>query len=507
VLLFFLPLLCFSDPSVVTTSDGQVAGTIVNGFRQFLGIPFAEPAVGALRWEAPKPRAPWSGVFNATSYGDCCPQPNSWASPQSEDCLNLNVYTPFPVQARLLPVMVWIYGGAFIEGCSSQEIYKGDFFANSTNVIIVSVNYRLGALGFLCDQNATIKGNFGIMDQMLALQWVQQNIKAFGGDPARVTIFGESAGAMSVTLHLVSPQTFSKKYFSQAIVESNPVAMQYRTPQQSQTEADTLASDLGCTGDTRKECLRNVEWKTVVLKQGSAVSVGLSLSLLKWQPVLDPNIVPDQPLKLFNQQKNYPVPVIFGTNRNESLIFLDNLIPSRNVTESLYRGVISFLWRGNAAGIFKLYPPVSGNNFDTISALVTDFLFTCPTRSLALNSALNTNSTFLYAFDHTPSVDEVDHSFKDCFQVPVVCHASELTFVWHSTDFTPFKHTPVEQKLSWNMLNTWANFAHGNLDQSFWPAYSNSSRTSLVWDIPASKKMNAKGAACDFFDSIGYNWL
>jgi para-nitrobenzyl esterase len=193
----------------------------------YRGIPFAQPPVGALRWAAPQPLPPWPGVRSATSFGAICPQDGTTTG-DAEDCLFLNVWTPQAAVARgkRRPVMVFIHGGAFLFGAGSLPLYHGAYLAASGNVVVVTLNYRLGALGFLAVPELGLTGNYGIQDQRLALRWVAENIAAFGGDPGKVTIFGESSGAMSVRLHLFSiPQNRGR--FRAAIMESNPLALPY----------------------------------------------------------------------------------------------------------------------------------------------------------------------------------------------------------------------------------------------------------------------------------------
>ncbi|HTR54740.1 MAG TPA: carboxylesterase family protein, partial [Kofleriaceae bacterium] len=212
-----------SDPLTVTTDSGDVHGKQVGQMREFLGIPYATPPVGDLRWRVPQPPAHWSKPLEATAYGNECAQTLSYAGPSyDEDCLYLNVWVP--PGAHDLPVMVWLHGGAFIFGSGGDKWYDGTQLA-SQDVVIVTLNYRLGALGFMThpaldveDPTYRTSGNYGLMDQLLALQWVQDNIAAFGGDPKRVTIAGESAGSIAVSAQMASP--LSKDLIAGAIGES-----------------------------------------------------------------------------------------------------------------------------------------------------------------------------------------------------------------------------------------------------------------------------------------------
>ena len=203
------------DASIVKTDSGYVSGINENGLRMYRGIPYAAPPTGDLRWRPPAPVQSWNGTRDATVFSAMCPQPstsNPTAGGMSEDCLYLNVWTPAKNADDKLPVMVFIHGGAFAEGTGSDPLYNGTALARK-GVVVVTLNYRMGALGFLThpqldkESITNSSGNYGLLDQQAALRWVQKNIGAFGGDPSRVTIFGQSAGGSSILVHLVSPQS------------------------------------------------------------------------------------------------------------------------------------------------------------------------------------------------------------------------------------------------------------------------------------------------------------
>lgn len=208
----------------VTTTSGRVCGKTKNWrghkIESFLGIPYAETTAAENRWRAPIPKTPGGTVLRATQFGPACPQKIGEDSPyvQSEDCLSLNIWSP-KGNKRKKPVMVFIHGGAFVEGTSQAPVYDGQRLAASGDVVVVTLNYRLGALGFLYGTGG-LSGNYGFLDQQLAMRWVKDNIARFGGDAGNITLFGESAGAMSVGLHFVAPQ--SEALFNAAIIESNP---------------------------------------------------------------------------------------------------------------------------------------------------------------------------------------------------------------------------------------------------------------------------------------------
>ena len=235
VLLFVAAAVAVADkPTVVQTNSGPVRGVLEDRARVFRGIPYAADAK-TRRWQNPVPPKPWTATRDAFEDGPGCPQvcvlPSIACPPvQSEDCLYLNVFTPLLTSEALTPVMVFIHGGDYVQGYGGGPLYDGTPMANSSGLILVALNYRLGALGFAYAGDLAggqLAGNYGFLDQRLALKWVQDNIKNFGGDPGRVTIFGQSAGAMSVALHLVS--SGSRGLFSAAIIESEPLGLPLRS--------------------------------------------------------------------------------------------------------------------------------------------------------------------------------------------------------------------------------------------------------------------------------------
>ena len=261
LLLITLPIGIFADekkPDVIQLDSGPISGKVEDGVRIFSGIPYAAPPVGELRWKPPQPIASWKQVRNSTVFGPSCPQPTQQdAGKFSEDCLYLNVWTTAKSPAERLPVMVWIHGGAFNIGSGSQPEYDGRNLAGK-GVVVVTINYRLGPLGFLVhpllskESAQDTSGNYGLLDQIAALKWVQRNIAAFGGDPDRVTIFGESAGSKSVTLLMISP--LSAGLFQRAIAESGGpmIGSEYLNPAydgnmaKASKRGQELASKLGC---------------------------------------------------------------------------------------------------------------------------------------------------------------------------------------------------------------------------------------------------------------------
>jgi carboxylesterase type B len=258
VLLLFL-LCCDAVTLTVQTQYGAVQGRVLgnNVARAWLGVPFAASTAGANRFTAPKAPQSWTDVRDATVYGPGCPQQCNLPSglcpeTQSEDCLHVDVYAPMATSATPRPVLVFIYGGAFVQGTNGCSAYDARNLANGANAIVVNLSYRLGVLGFLI--NANSDGNYGILDQRFALQWVQKNIASFGGDPDQVTLYGQSAGAMSVAYHLVDPASWG--LFRRVMIQSNPLGMPMLTHSTGVIFTAVAAEAIGCDLND-VECFRN----------------------------------------------------------------------------------------------------------------------------------------------------------------------------------------------------------------------------------------------------------
>ncbi|CAG4978999.1 unnamed protein product [Colias eurytheme] len=264
----------------VRVNEGVLEGSAVENaygkpFFSFKGIPYAEPPIGDLRFKAPKPKQPWTGVRQATEHGPICFQYDVFSRPPvntgEEDCLYLNVYTPDIQPQKYLPVMVFIHGGAFMSGSGNDDFYGPEFLIRH-DVILVTINYRLEVLGFLCLDTEDIPGNAGLKDQVAALRWVRNNIRNFGGDPDNVTIFGESAGSASVSLHLVSPM--SKGLFKRAIMQSGTMVSSLVEPYGARDRALLLAKELGCNSKNDKEIyefFKNQPVERLVNKKNSVI--------------------------------------------------------------------------------------------------------------------------------------------------------------------------------------------------------------------------------------------
>src|SRR5215471_12280387 len=388
----------------------------------YRGIPYALPPIGDLRWAPPQPYPRWSDLRVATSFGAVCPQDG--ITNDSEDCLFLNIWTPRAAvdRGKRLPVMVFIHGGYFVFGAGSLPIYDGAYLAASGNAVVVTLNYRLGALGFLVVPELGLTGNYGILDQRQALRWVAENIAAFGGDPSKVTIFGESAGAMSVGLHLFSIPA-DRGLFRAAIIESNPLALPYPSLL-AQVEAKWQAfrgalcfetnAPLDCTFTVAQ--LRAVPLSIVETADGDYTSPTDVLArvlqvptaianLLPWAPIVDGQIfsgetlIQNQPYQGFYNGPNgtaEPKPYMIGVNRDEGALFVDLANHAAGgIPQSGYQNALNIAFGSSAAGAIVDFTVGGDRPYDSadqgtlppwfansppaaaLSTLVNDFVFRC----------------------------------------------------------------------------------------------------------------------------------
>jgi len=465
---------------VVQVGDGAVRGTVLSGVPAFLGIPYAAPPFGANRMLPPQPVASWQGVREATSFGPTVPKgdyPPQYATlfPEvvipGEECLNLNVWTPDP-GASGLPVLVWIHGGSFMNGSSSVGAYDGATFARD-GVVFVSINYRLAAEGFLYLGDGI--ANLGLLDQIAALQWVRRNIAAFGGDPGRVTVAGESAGAMSVTTLLSMP--LADGLFAQAIAESGAAAHTI-TADEGRMVAGFLADALGVPADRDSisavpmDKLVKAASDLVVEVQTAADPVKwgrLALSLLPFAPVIDGTVLSADPLAALRAGQGSGIPLLTGSNRDEARLFF------------VAPGVIDFINDPAlelVAGGYGLSPDdiavyrdnrPGASPGDILAAVITDWFFGIPCLRVA---EARGGSTWVYRFDYPAPAD--NHRLG-------ACHAAEVPFVFDTAtreDVRPLIGDTPAQAVADTAHRAWIDFiTTGNPG---WAAYDAGSRTTAL---------------------------
>jgi len=479
------------------TAEGSVQGATVGSTNEYLGVPYASPPVGSLRWRAPKPAAHWTGVRNATQFAPHCPQAGSefGVASMSEDCLYLNVYTPTDRGTGNLPVMVWFHGGVLVWG-ESNDWNPAQLVSNG--VIVVTVNYRLGALGFLADSALTgghgSSGNYGLMDQQAALRWVQRNITSFGGDAHKVTIFGESAGGLSVLAQLASPGAHG--LFSGAIVESGAYVLVPESRSAAEIDGKAFAVKAGCA-DQSAACLRGLPVSTILADQDSG-----------YRPDIDGLVLTRSLTSAFATGKFNHVPVIDGTNLDERRLFVAiyQLIGDA-VTAVNYLARIESTLRvsaATAAAIVNRYPLSSyATPALAFSALWTDESFSCP--ALTVDKELS-------RYVPTYSYEFADGNAPERYEPPVgfsygASHDSEVQYLFTQSN-TPFPGvlSASQQQLAASMRQDWASFAkHGSPSSTSgatWARFTNSGHHTLVLATPAATTESDFGSVhhCSFWD-------
>jgi len=452
------------DPIKIDT--GQISGTTVGELHIYKGIPFAAPPVGDMRWKPPQPAAPWQGVKECTEFG---PAPMgyfstsfpAYAETVSEDCLYLNVWTPAKTTGDKLPVMVWIYGGYFRFGEGSNPTYDGENLA-SHGVVVVNFNYRVGPFGFLAhpllseENEHNSSGNYGLLDQIAALQWIQRNIAAFGGDPNRVTIFGESAGATSVICHMVSP--LSEGLFQRAISESMYESDDWTDIRQNKygTEArekmgEQLAKDLGC--DTAADPIACMRAKSAqeVLDTGKPPAK-LSEPGYNYEPCVDGWVIPDLPLNIFEAGKQHPVPLSIGSNSDEWALFQMLSKP----TMDAYKAYVNNTFGDEAQQVLDMYPASDDKEAAASEKqLITLYTFTCPAKAYAGAMSKVNSKAYLYQFSRVAPGAKMLGAF----------HSREIGYVFGNLSpfLSPLKAEQYfddnDRALSEAIMSYWASFA------------------------------------------------
>jgi para-nitrobenzyl esterase len=453
---------------VVATSNGLVQGKASGGLDEYLGLPYAAPPVGALRWRPPQPAASWRGIRPATRFGPHCPQPASpfGVASTTENCLYLNVFAPAHSRGRRLPVMVWIHGGSLLVGESNDYNPAG---LVRHGVIVVTLNYRLGALGFLADSALASHpggptGDYGLMDQQAALRWVQRNIGHFGGDRRNVTIFGESAGGLSVLSQLVSPA--ARGLFARAIVESGTYELTQASQATAQAAGAQFAAKVGCTKDVAA-CLRRLPVKTIIDNENTG----------GYDPNLDGRVLPQSIGAALKAGQFSRVPVLIGTNHDEWRLFvaLSQLETGVAVSAANYEQEIEGTLGVPAATAAKIEAeyPLSRYSSPSVAlgAVGTDAIFACP--AFSAEAALSAwVPTYAYEFndEHAPELYLPPLGFPYG-----AAHASEIQYLF-GLPKSPFGAplTASQLALAAAMKQDWTSFARTGFParRAAWPVFS-----------------------------------
>lgn len=502
-------------PIEVTTAEGPVRGVTSeeSGVRSFLGIPYAAPPTGARRWKKPEPVTAWTETRDANAFGKRCPQPNTTTALAGtdnvdEDCLTLNVYTPAKKSGdgAALPVMVWIHGGAFTTGSSRDDLYEGTKLTAATGAMLVTINYRLGVLGFLA--HPSIGANFGLADQKAALEWVQRNASAFGGDPKNVTIFGESAGSQSVALLATAPDTANKGLFHRAVCQSGATGLlKLLDMEQGAKEAADLAKVMGCAeGDF--ECLRGkpanelvVALKHTAESQPAGGLLQGSVKVKPWVPIGDGASAIAVPDDAFKNGTAAKVPYIIGTTKKEGGLFHTGILGDKKLGPSDDYVATLKTWLGDEQGarVAERYPASAFGNDpnEALARIDTLAFFVCPARVMARSARDAGNPVFLYTLLRGPNGGLASGLG------PV--HASDLVFLWDSDTGTAGRAGDDARDLVAGMQGYWASFAKtgtpSHATSPAWPAYG-ADEKHVVLDAPISTGEALEKDDCDFWDTV-----
>jgi para-nitrobenzyl esterase len=505
---------CPAEENVVGVTGGCIRGATAGPVHRFLGVPYAAPPTGGQRWRPPSDPGAWPGVRDTSALSKACPQAEALLGggvlAWDEDCLYLNVWTSSLDTKAKLPVMVWIHGGGLVNGSGGEPYYGGTYLADEGRVVVVTINYRLWQLGYLghpalAAEQAGKSGNYGLLDQIAALRWVQANIGRLGGDPDNVTVFGESAGALSACALLASPR--ASGLFHRAIMESGgcPGYGTYVRPEKTVSAMATEGTEeqgvryamaLGCGSDGGTlACMRAKSASDVLATLPGTAGV-LSQSE-RYGFTVEGDVLPDTPDARTASGSFNRVPVVLGTNADEGVIFVAPLQIPGDVAYGVYVHAAFPGARGDA--VLAQYPSSAyASPKAALAALVTDLVFACPARRKARDLGKSVANVYLYQFAQVPSFALVLGlgSF----------HGSEIDSVFGTLrDRTAAMATAEERLLSNAMLGYWSRFARTgdpNGGDVAWPKYSTAGDASLRLASPISAAMGLKMQKCDFWDSL-----
>ncbi|XP_077274966.1 acetylcholinesterase [Temnothorax americanus] len=508
------------DPLVVHTRNGMIRGksmVATTGKRvdTWFGIPYAQKPIGPLRFRHPRPVERWSGVLNATTLPNSCvqifdtvfgdfPGATMWNpnTPLNEDCLYVNVVVPYP-RPKSAAVMVWIFGGGFYSGSATLDVYDHKTLVSEENVILVSMQYRVASLGFLYFGTSDVPGNAGLFDQMMALQWVRDNIAAFGGNPENVTLFGESAGAVSVSMHLLSP--LSRHLFNQAIMQSGSPTAPWAiiSREESIVRGIRLAEAVGCPHNRHNlreviDCLLTKDAEDLVKNEWGT----LGICEFPFVPVIDGAFLDETPQRSLVTSSFKKTNILMGSNTEEGFYFIIYYLTELfridgaedvKVTRDQFISAVSELnpyvnQIGRNAIIYEysnwLHPDDPHANRDALDKIVGDYQFTCNVNEFAGRYA-DSSTVYMYYYKHRSRNNPWPRWTG-------VMHADEISYIFGEPLDSSKGYTHEEVQLSKRMMRYWANFAKtgdpnigesGELTLAYWPPHTAANKEYLTLDL------------------------
>lgn len=453
-----------SDFPIVKTKAGLIRGSSSNGIHIFKGIPYAAPPVNALRWKAPKPVSPWSDTLMCTAYAASpiqnTPAPfRMWtqefiapAEPLSEDCLYLNIWTPAKLENEKLPVLVWIHGGAFLSGAASCPVYDGEAMAEK-GIVYVSINYRLGIFGFMAHPDLTAEsgnkssGNYGLLDQVEALRWVKENIAAFGGDPEKVTIAGQSAGSMSVQLLVASPLT--ENLLHGAIAQSGASA---NGPAMTLNDAERIGQSISeKIGSSTIDALRT-------LSADSVLALGNTLPFGSFFPIIDGYVIPNNMKETFKNRQHRDVPLLAGWVTGDA-----DLSRQEIKSKDDFKSFVGMTYGAQKEAFLKVFPADTDESAAHAQRKLAVLNFAAFADHVWATS--NTTKSFLYQFSYVPTD-------KPGFPNYGAFHTSEVPFAYHTLKYWDRPWNESDYNVEKYMSAYWANFIKtGNPNGEMLPAW------------------------------------
>ena len=506
-----------ADKCLVATGQGDLRGIDRGNSCEFRAVPFGASTAGARRWMPPVAAVPWAPVvLDATVPAAFCPQINPAGLPVgTEDCLKLNIWSPHPRSGPPLPVIIWLHGGSFISASGGFAGQNGTRFVEEQDAVVVAPNYRLGPLGFLGHRELRSEspdypsaGNYGFLDQRLALEWVRTHIAAFGGDPNRITIAGASAGGHSVGLHLVSPG--SHGLFDRAIMQSGFPSYRWRTREDGEAQADALATALGCTDAAQVlSCLRAKTFGQVL----GALPVGTEqfaeTGRTHWSPVVDELVIQDQPRTLYEIGAFSRVPIVIGSNRDDGWTFVNRSVPGE-MTQEQYESALATEFGADAAAILAAYPTAAHDSpKDALGQVVTDAEYACGAKRLSFLIERTNTPVYLYQFEYV---------VYDVAPGRAV-HGLDINFLFGTTVGVPLLPPPTtyilrakDLEFSRVMAGYWRRFAdrgNPNADDDsvvHWQVFNRptgdgrGADSYLILDDPVTSDKRLREAECAFWE-------